>query len=339
MFGDFEYEIIGKTQKVRITKYLGKAEIIEIPSTITVGYKKYKVTELGDGFSPIISYSPWDCTIKDVILPETVRVISSYCFIKFFGSRISGPGLNSVITIGPFAFAFSDLTEIEFGPDLNYLGNSAFYLSKYLEKVDLQKTKINNLQENTFFECESLQDLLLPDTLKTICNKAFYGCCSLNELVLPYSVVDFSLTSVSSSFIERIYFNSYPRFYYKDNKELDNLKGRKIYVPESIVDSVKSVYRDLNIYGIESSAIKYEIFGDSAIILPRPDDSGFRNTYSGDFIIPKHIYNDGRFYKVIGMDPFAFSDCKDLVSITVPKSFKLVKDFIDRHIEIKIENP
>ena len=54
--------------------------------------------------------------------------------------------------------------------------------------LDLSKTKVKNLLTKTFFECKNIYEIKLPDTLEVIGYQAFSNCQSLEELVIPESV-------------------------------------------------------------------------------------------------------------------------------------------------------
>ena len=44
------------------------------------------------------------------------------------------------------------------------------------------------IDEAMFFECVSLKDIQMPDTIKEIKGEAFYYCISLDEIELPESI-------------------------------------------------------------------------------------------------------------------------------------------------------
>lgn len=44
------------------------------------------------------------------------------------------------------------------------------------------------------------------------------------------------------------------------------------------------------------------------------------NSYSGDVVIPESVTNDGKTYQVTEVGEYAFRDCKNLTSVTIPNS-------------------
>ena len=47
--------------------------------------------------------------------------------------------------------------------------------------------------------------------------------------------------------------------------------------------------------------------------------------YSGNIVIPESVFYDGTEYKVVSIGSYAFTECQDLVSITLPNSIKVIE--------------
>ena len=54
--------------------------------------------------------------------------------------------------------------------------------------LDLSKTHVTNLLTKTFFECKNIYEIKLPETLEVIGYQAFSNCQSLEELIIPEGV-------------------------------------------------------------------------------------------------------------------------------------------------------
>lgn len=57
-----------------------------------------------------------------------------------------------------------------------------------LREIDLSNTVIENILTKTFFECKNVYRIVLPNTLKVIGYQAFSNCQSLEELIIPESI-------------------------------------------------------------------------------------------------------------------------------------------------------
>lgn len=57
-----------------------------------------------------------------------------------------------------------------------------------LRSIDLSNTNIENILTKTFFECKNIYRIILPKNLKVIGYQAFSNCQSLEELIIPESI-------------------------------------------------------------------------------------------------------------------------------------------------------
>lgn len=72
-----------------------------------------------------------------------------------------------------------------------------------------------------------------------------------------------------------------------------------------------------NAYDAEIDGIYYSFYEDKAKVTYR--DNSY-NSYSGAVVIPEYVNYNGITYSVTNIDFFAFRDCTDLTSITIPNS-------------------
>lgn len=70
--------------------------------------------------------------------------------------------------------------------------------------IDLSRTQIQEIQNNTFNRCLELTRVILPETIKTIGNCAFEGCSSLDYVYLPNSLEEFGTECFKGSAIREI---------------------------------------------------------------------------------------------------------------------------------------
>jgi len=84
------------------------------------------------------------------------------------------------------AGAFCDcrgLTEVEFGVELETIGESAFYNCTSLTRITMPC--VRNIGNYAFANCRQLMDLELPEGLETIGEHAFHNCQRLGRISIP----------------------------------------------------------------------------------------------------------------------------------------------------------
>ncbi len=124
---------------VKITKYNGKAETLEVPGEL--GGKT--VTGIGD-------YAFSDCVrLRSVKLPD------------------------SVTSIGDLAFLFCRyLTSVTLSEGLTKIGDSAFSNCGMLTSVTIPYG-VTDIGDNAFYNCQALTSVTIPDTVARIGKDAF----------------------------------------------------------------------------------------------------------------------------------------------------------------------
>lgn len=190
---------------------------VDIPKSVTIidtnafyGCKNMEQVHLSDGLVEIGDDAFSKTNIKEIFIPKTVEKIgirivaytnierivvdeknreySSYNKSNIIstknGTIISGcknsaiP--NSIHTIGEWAFTGTDI-----------------------ERIDLSDTKISKIEEYAFYDCEKLENIVLPKELVVIPAYCFYNCKNLKEVRIGNSVTKietlaFGNTSLSS---------------------------------------------------------------------------------------------------------------------------------------------
>lgn len=137
-----------------ITKYVGTASEVVIPSTIN-GVAVKVIGE--DAFAS-------NEVITSVVIPKGVTTIESEAFLNC-------PNLKS----------------IKIPNGVTTIGSVAFFKCISLEKVTFGKG-VEKIAESAFYGCEQLKEINIPNTVKTIEAGAFMGCTSLNNVAVPNSV-------------------------------------------------------------------------------------------------------------------------------------------------------
>lgn len=95
-------------------------------------------------------------------------------------SRLRG---KKVTQIDSGSFEGSNITSIEIGDNVTYIGKSAFRECKNLKTVKLGKS-ILNIDEGAFNECSALEEITLPKSLEKLGGSIFAGCISLKKVTV-----------------------------------------------------------------------------------------------------------------------------------------------------------
>lgn len=105
--------------------------------------------------------------------------------IKFAESVIKIPNVVKIIPDKEFE-GVGRLTDLLGGEGLHEIGIGCFNSCNSLARVDLSKTRLESIGHRVFHNCRSLEQLNLPDSIKTIGMGAFCNC-KITELKLPVS--------------------------------------------------------------------------------------------------------------------------------------------------------
>ena len=102
-------------------------------------------------------------TLKDAVIPSTIKKDE-----KTY--NIIGVCVNS-----PSSYPDnSTLVSVTFGENINYVGNYSFMNFKSLKKVELNDGLVN-IYDNAFNSCTSLQSIVIPSTVTSIGQSAFFN--------------------------------------------------------------------------------------------------------------------------------------------------------------------
>lgn len=303
--------IIGYEKKennvVHISRIMPKLEESEVNVIIPRNIGSYVVT----GIEPhLLNSNSFAKYIKSIDFPDTIRYIGAY---SFFGSGIK---------------------TLEIPPMVNEIGESAFSCSD-VERVTFQGDYFKILDSLIFCSCESLRIINLPKDLRYIGEYCFHNCINLKNIIIPSKVINIKLKAFYNSGINEVIFEG-PVPLQIHPTAFNSHGNRTAYVKkEYLSDYLKSERINKffkNILPLESRQIELKYEGSRAIVLPKIDSNN-ENSYIDELIIPESIFIDGRKRKIIGVDQFAFFDCK-LKKLTLPKSINIDNAIIDEGIEI-----
>ena len=80
------------------------------------------------------------------------------------------------------------LTEVE-GKPVTEIGDCTFYGCESLESIAIPNS-VTQIGYGTFVSCESLKGISIPDSVNKIGEYAFFGCKSLKKITIPNSITE-----------------------------------------------------------------------------------------------------------------------------------------------------
>ncbi len=125
-------------------------------------------------------------TSKDVVIPESVSVIDSYCFMDKEIESVVIPGSVSSIEEGAFD-GCENLKSVTIGDGVMSIGWFAFNNCVSLTSIIIPNTVIN-MGENVFKNCTSLTTVTFSRNLTYIPEEVFFNCKSLTSITIPSKV-------------------------------------------------------------------------------------------------------------------------------------------------------
>ncbi|MGN0606746.1 MAG: leucine-rich repeat protein [Oscillospiraceae bacterium] len=153
-----------------------------------------------NGVTSIGDYAFYECTnLKKITISNSVNSIGICAFSKCSSlTEITIP--DSVTSIKYTAFNYcNNLTNIIVNNNNNYTSIDGILFNK--DKSSLIKypagkkntdyiipDSVTSIENNSFWECNSLTEIIIPDSVVSIGSNAFYSCSSLTEIIIPDSV-------------------------------------------------------------------------------------------------------------------------------------------------------
>ena len=324
--------------EVRFSTHPTTGTAITIPSSVEIGGMECSVTKVG---FQAFSY----CNqLTSIEIPNSVTSIGNQAFYSCTNlTSIEIP--NSVTSIGNYAFSYCyRLTSIEIPNSVTSIGNSAFSKCSALETMSVEEgnsvydsrencnaiietetntlvsgckssiipNSVTSIGEEAFYYCNSLTSIEIPNSVTSIGNFAFDGCSELTSIEIPNSVSSIGnyafsrctyLTSIEiPNSVTSIGYGAFSNCSALETMSVE--EGNSVYDSRENCNAIIKTETNTLVSGCKSSIIPNSVtsIGESAFY----DCSGLTSIE-----IPNSVTSIGE---------SAFYDCSDLTSIEIPNS-------------------
>jgi hypothetical protein len=222
------------------------------------------------------------------------------------------------ILVDPANPIFSSLDGVLFSKDQTTL---ICYPRSRPDSVWTVPSSIRQIGEGAFYNCESLQQIILPEALGSIGDFAFMGCAKLTDMFLPKYVSALGsyafkscnrLQSISVDDNNLVYSSSDGVLFDKSKTSLIKYPPKKTSIDYTTPDSVTSIEAEAFIDCWQLNQVK---LGDQVSLIGA---RAFENCWNLlDIELPGHISQLG---------PFTFSNCNMLTQIELPASISEIPE-------------
>ena len=167
------------------------------PSEITASLKTIlenneEVATYSNYYKTIIDPATSNNVITDIIIPDGTVDIKDY-FVASLGEYLTGT-INmpsTVSSVGIYAFYKTNITDINFSPNLTKIGNYAFANCTSLKKIIMPDT-VSSLGSYSFFLASDITELHISENVPSIGMSTFKTLNLLTSITIPASVTSIS---------------------------------------------------------------------------------------------------------------------------------------------------
>ena len=248
------------------------------------------------------------------------------------------------------------LTSVTIPNNVTEIGRAAFMNCSSLSSVVISDS-VTSIAENAFSRCENLTSIIIPDNVRSIEEDAFYNCYNLKSIVIPNNVVRIGRGAFEHAGLESITFGNSVRNI--ESQAFEGCPLTSVTLPESLDSigdyafgycwNISSITLPNNVRHIGTEAFGYCDPLSSHIVIPASVTSMGTNPFAGCYNIPSILVDSNNTVYdsredcnavietatnklIVGckntvipssikiIDDFAFDECEDLISITIPEN-------------------
>lgn len=126
------------------------------------------------GVKKIANYAFALSALNKIVFPEGLTEIGEFAFISSYNIKnITLP--DSLVSVGHGAFYYLNIETVNFGKNLQTVGDYAFCVCNKLSSLDFPEG-ISKIGEYSFYSCVNLESVYIPDSIKEIDRMAFTNC-------------------------------------------------------------------------------------------------------------------------------------------------------------------
>ncbi len=306
--------------------------------TISIGYKAFEgcvnltnIT-LPSGVTNIRDYAFNGCTsLTEVTIPSKVTLIGNYSFQNCTNLNSVEIETGDLWAIGNYAFyGCKGLKNVTIPKNVTMIAIYAFYGCTSLTSVQFEEgSQLETIGQYAFQNCSSLTSITIPSNVTTIVSSVFSGCTSLINITIESSTIYTQLTSTSTSCAGGILANAI-----------------EIHVLKDIVDNNTNTYLNDETKFIKFESDEYYIYLPAANLDTTETYSQIVSyngvTYLGTETNPCHsvLYVEDKTVSIVNLHNDtvvignkAFSDCKNLITLTIPSGVTSIGNYAFSHCE------
>ena len=282
--------------------------------------------------------------LTDITIPESVKSIGERAF---YGTKWLNNQPDGMLYFGDLAYSYKGTmpsnATITIKEGTRRINNEAFSQCANLESVIIPNS-VTSIGQGAFCECRSLKEVLIPNSVTSIGQGAFCECRSLKEISIPNSVttIERIMFMDCSSLVNVTIPNSVTSI--GDGTFWGCSSLKEVAIPNSVTTLESSMFHDCSslvnvaIPNSVTSIGQYAFCGCSSlkeVTIPNSvtiiNPSAFYGCGLTTISIPNSVTRIGYHDSWAGG---AFSECKDLSSVTIGNNVS----FIDSYTFYKCEN-
>ena len=266
----------------------------------------------------------------------------SYVKPTALGSQVVIPdtiihdGVQYTVTgIGPGVFYGRDMiSEVDIPATIRSIGEDAFKGCSRLQRVNLHDigawcgVELANEYSNPVTVASDmcvdgmrLTFLMIPDGVTSISDRVFEGCYQLCDVFLPSSMNSIGSRAFANISLRNVFCLSTDPPIVKNSNAFSSYYNTTLHILESSQEAYQNhdIWKRFRVketiaYDLEQDGILYSVIDDTRVSLSFVATTSI----SGDVIIPSTVIHDGVHYTVAGINPRAFKNRKDIVSVDIP---------------------